>query len=1143
MSSVKRGQESLQSDEDQSDNGSESAGSVDPHQPRKRPRTSNSPSEQDDEPSDRDLSAHPSLLAEDEMLDDDELEHRQTQRIQEKYAHALNEINIPSDHGILERVDCFNFMCHEHFSVELGPLINFVTGKNGSGKSAILTALTLCLGGKASATNRGQSLKNFIKEGKDNSNIIVRIKNQGDGAYRPEVFGESIIVERHFHRNGSSGFKIKAGNGHIISTKKAELDSITDYFSLQIDNPMNVLSQDAARQFLSTSSPSEKYKFFVKGVQLEQLDQDYRLIEESVDQMEEKMRSTKQDISILENRKIAAKKKLEISDQHDSLRERIRNLSYQMAWAQVEEQEQLLESLVRELAKADEQIARADGALGDFDPRFEAIDNEIETAAEHALEAARVLEGAREEKITIDKRFEEERSKRTEAQTELRDIKGHLQAAENSVAKAQQNVEAEIQRLAEVSNGGYARRQEERQQAADRATVARQEYDAHCGGQRALQEASQEADRKVEVAKEAYEAKKKDYKEAEGRLGNLRRENGPRQNGFHEKMPTLKRAILKEKSWGMTPIGPVGDHITLLQAKWSSILETSFGNTLSSFIVTSKRDQNTLSNIMRREGCVCPILIGGGGDLDTSTTEPDSKYDTALRVLEIDHPTVRRQLIINHAVEQMLLIENLEEASATLFDRERPRNVRRCYCIDERDRRRGHHLSYNRSGDPSQAPVAKYSGNPRMKSDAAQQIRVQEEVVLDLKRQLEALDKELQAALAHVKICTQALAQHAKTKHDLNLTMQRMEDYSEARRDELDKEKAGEDGRIDALQTLLQEAEADKSLQEGSLKDGEANYESIMQRLRDIMKEKAAQGRKIDVLDENVRVADSERSVVRNKREELSSEKDAAIAEIARQRAERANCQKKQVEVEARVLNYTQEASNVSVRVPIDEGETADSLDLKLDRLQSDMRRYTQQLGASRDEIAAEAGKTEAVYQQAKKQIDEHEAIAQQLKKTLHDRKKRWGMFRSLICSRAKAQFTYLLSERSFRGRLNVDHVNKVLDLEVEPDITKGDSTGRGAKTLSGGEKSFSQVCLLLALWEAMGSPIRCLDEFDVYMDHINRKMSIDMLLMAARRSIGRQFILITPGSKNDITIADDVRVKELAEPERGQTTLPFQGR
>lgn len=74
---------------------------------------------------------------------------------------------MPSEHGILERVECYNFMCHDHFQVELGPLINFIVGKNGSGKSAVLTAITLCLGGKASATNRGQSLKSFVKEGKE----------------------------------------------------------------------------------------------------------------------------------------------------------------------------------------------------------------------------------------------------------------------------------------------------------------------------------------------------------------------------------------------------------------------------------------------------------------------------------------------------------------------------------------------------------------------------------------------------------------------------------------------------------------------------------------------------------------------------------------------------------------------------------------------------------------------------------------------------------------------------------------------------------------------------------------------------------------------------------------------------------------
>ena len=58
-------------------------------------------------------------------------------------------------------------MCHGYLEVSLGPLINFIIGHNGSGKSAVLTALMLCLGGKAAATNRAGSLKGFIKNGEE----------------------------------------------------------------------------------------------------------------------------------------------------------------------------------------------------------------------------------------------------------------------------------------------------------------------------------------------------------------------------------------------------------------------------------------------------------------------------------------------------------------------------------------------------------------------------------------------------------------------------------------------------------------------------------------------------------------------------------------------------------------------------------------------------------------------------------------------------------------------------------------------------------------------------------------------------------------------------------------------------------------
>jgi len=165
--------------------------------------------------------------------------------------------------------------------------------------------------------------------------------------------------------------------------------------------------------------------------------------------------------------------------------------------------------------------------------------------------------------------------------------------------------------------------------------------------------------------------------------------------------------------------------------------------------------------------------------------------------------------------------------------------------------------------------------------------------------------------------------------------------------------------------------------------------------------------------------------------------------------------------------------------------------------------------------------------------------MEQHLINTLMTRHNRWLQFRAGITVRARVTFTYLLSERKFRGTLSIDHKKRLLDIHVQPDSMERSSDGRQTKTLSGGEKSYSTVCLLLSLWDAMGSPIRCLDEFDVFMDSVNRERSMHMIIQAARRAVGRQFIFITPQSMSNVNQTADVKIIKMTDPERGQTSLP----
>jgi hypothetical protein len=51
----------------------------------------------------------------------------------------------------------------------------------------------------------------------------------------------------------------------------------------------------------------------------------------------------------------------------------------------------------------------------------------------------------------------------------------------------------------------------------------------------------------------------------------------------------------------------------------------------------------------------------------------------------------------------------------------------------------------------------------------------------------------------------------------------------------------------------------------------------------------------------------------------------------------------------------------------------------------------------------------------------------------------------------------------------------------------------------------------------------------------------MNMIIQAARRSIGRQFIFITPQSMNNVIQTSDVKIIKMTDPERGQTALNVQ--
>lgn len=1096
---------------------------------RKRRRTSDdsllredgpSDDREDEEEEEEEEETPPSSLGSD---DEEGYEEAATQAIREK--HARHPENIAAECGILESVWVVNFMCHKNYEFELGPLINFICGKNGSGKSAILTAIQLCLGGKASATNRGQSLKNFIREGSETGTITVKIKNQGSGAYMPDEYGDTIIVERHFSRSGSSGFKIKSARGRLISSKKMDLEEICDHFSLQIDNPLNVLSQDMARQFITSSSASEKYKFFVKGVQLEQLDQDYRLIEDNVDNIEVKIDSKRPDVEELKRKMERAKQKQVMSERHNGILEKLRDYRRQVAWVQVQAQEEIRDSFAAAITDIDAKLAQAREGVAPLEAVYEETNRASEEAMEAHSQAVAEVTAKQGEK-------DEAKTKETEVKAELQQLKNEereaMGASKNSNIKIKQKtaeIEVEVQRLADLDGGGAAARLGLFEKAKDAVKLAKIAAASHQELRAKVESDLQTAKTQLKDRQKAREDQKDDADRRQARADQFARERDHQDKGFHPALPQLLRAIENESRFTRKPIGPLGKHVRLLKPEWSSILEKSFGGSLDSFIVTSKGDMDILSGLKKRVG-YDRGMIYIANTYQLQPREPDENLLTVLRAVRIDNELVRNQLILQNSIEQTVLVEDMRDASELLHRGVRARNVKLCFAMNSKRKTQGYRIGLNRVNEAAQDPIHEFSGHARMRTDAESQLRSLRDAAQEAINSLRNLDEGIHTLNAKVQTASRVIAQHQKRTLSLRVELQTAETKLAELEDEITNDNVA-GGKLDALHKSLADAQDQKEVNEESyltisaeVKKRSIEMRAATQALRDLDAE-------IDILKEKVAKLHAEAQKLSKKRAHTLGEKNNAIARIEDGKTDRESIQRKLEAQEAKVAEYTQQAAIISQRVNIDQGATQELLEKKIEKLHADYQRQHQRIGGSREEIAEAAASTVKAYKDSIQQLHDLEELGLKLKASLIERRERWKKFRSFIAVRAKANFTYLLSERNFRGKLVTDHKEKLLELSVEPDITRRDGSGRGARTLSGGEKSFSQICLLLAIWEAMGSPIRCLDEFDVFMDAVNRSLSVNLLIDAARRSTGRQFVLISPGTKADIKTAPDVNVRE----------------
>jgi len=153
--------------------------------------------------------------------------------------------------GSIKRVKLKNFLTYDAVEFMPGPRLNVVVGPNGTGKSTILCAICLGLGGQPPLLGRADDARLFIKHEKDQATIEIELAPKLKSTGRPDAVH---VIKRVIDRDrGSEHGKGKGASTYFINGHKSNLKSVqelvSERYQIHIDNLCTFLPQDKVGNF------------------------------------------------------------------------------------------------------------------------------------------------------------------------------------------------------------------------------------------------------------------------------------------------------------------------------------------------------------------------------------------------------------------------------------------------------------------------------------------------------------------------------------------------------------------------------------------------------------------------------------------------------------------------------------------------------------------------------------------------------------------------------------------------------------------------------------------------------------------------------------------------------------------------------
>eukprot|EP00038_Savillea_parva_P009153 m.181568 g.181568 ORF g.181568 m.181568 type:complete len:1198 (-) comp15310_c0_seq1:229-3822(-) len=1024
--------------------------------------------------------------------------------------------------GAVKNLELRNFMNHHHFMVDFGRNVNFIVGVNGSGKSAILTGLTLVLGGQVRSTGR----RDFIRDGQDEGELVVTITNEGQDAYKPEEYGKTIKITRTLKKSGTNTWKTSNGQtGKTIKTKASEVQMIAEHFNFQVDNPIAVLNQDMTKKFMQSSTKREKYEFFEKGTSIDLIKSNYQATGNNTFQIGKGIRDQEKGLEMLWKDAEEAEKDYERAKKLENMESEIKKFEEYHSWTFIFELEDKLKATQKQLdiATKDRQKlldkAELDGEKVDGQKKvaadLQSKSRELENRVKELSKQMHELKAVRKKRMRIE-------TKRKQIQESLSDFKQKQVELNNEIENIKANAESEGEK-----------KMKEQQRLLDKLegqlTKFEADYKTATDGYYQSREAVEQYKDQLDALASKVQAAKKQTKTALENLKVVQSGSKDRLAAYGKEMMALHKAIQKESSWkGHAPIGPIGLHIEPVDASWSPAIEFCVGASLRSFIVDNNDDRKKLQGIIRRvySQSFGPSVIEKKAEksryvlndrVDTTRLNPKDALlcEDAIRV---DNDQVYNVLVDRSRIHQAVLFKN--ERKCKDFTDSNPRNLYQGFAY-EGPGKKGRFIPSGNPNTKSRFYTDKSNHNSVIGMDMTAMIEVRKAEYdrrVDTERNLVAQEGELRQRFAAEE---RSLKKFSKERESVDKKRDKVEN-------ELNVLRATDVGGVDDVSDHVLKIQEELTQAIEETEQIQKEHETLEQ--DELQARKAEEPLRIKA-EESIKELDAcnaEQDELQNK---LTQAKENENKYLRRQQRNLKDAQKIKVDMDTYLADVNvqttalQQQRQAAMDLGMAEPDRADVPKKSVEWFQTKIAKMKKVLATKRGEgealekVQQRYHNLREAYQQASHELNQDKLLHQELKKTLASRKKHLRAFQLYVGLKARFNFKSMVKSRSFEGKLHIDHEKREIDILVD---TSGKATSSGdhksddreyqsVAGLSGGEKSFSNACFVTSMWEAMDCPLRCMDEYDVYMDAMNRTVTTKMLIEIAKQHPHRQFVFLSP--------------------------------